>query len=215
MFGTAMPEAAVHKERDSLFSPDKVGFSREQQPATPAGDAKPSEEGGESGLGAAVPKTPDERHAPGALILGQRVGHGTGWRPRARISTAAPGNGRGRSRRSDQPPRRGQRARRFRSAASIRSNCRKSLQAGAFADREVTDGTVGIAQHVLAAGNTVVAGLQGLGGFVEGTACMAGTGARAGIEMPEWSRRSPDCAQATPDAGSQRGPCPGPARRHR
>ena len=58
----------------------------------------------------------------------------------------------------------------------------KRLEASAFADREVPNGTVRVRQHVLAAGYSVDACLEGLRGLVEGAARVARIGSGPGLK---------------------------------
>lgn len=57
------------------------------------------------------------------------------------------------------------------------------MDAGALADGEVADGAVGEADHVFAAGDTVVACFEGLGGAVERAAGVAGVDFGPGLEV--------------------------------
>ena len=58
----------------------------------------------------------------------------------------------------------------------------EGLEPGGLAHREVADRAVGTAQHVLAAGHAMDAGLQGLGRGIQRAAGMTGIGTSAGDE---------------------------------
>ena len=54
----------------------------------------------------------------------------------------------------------------------------EGLQPSGFARGEISDAPVGFAQHILPSRNSVVGGLQYLGGLVKGCPCVAGIGTR-------------------------------------
>ena len=57
----AMPEAAVHEDRDLLVPPGEIGFAGEREMPPPAAEAEKAEGGGEAEFGSLVTAAADRR----------------------------------------------------------------------------------------------------------------------------------------------------------
>jgi hypothetical protein len=76
MFFAAVPEAAVHEDRDALLGENEVGASGDFGVAAPAGDFVFAEKADEDEFGGFVAAGADGTHDLGAFGFGECVGHG-------------------------------------------------------------------------------------------------------------------------------------------
>lgn len=73
--GAAVPETAVHKDREASARKDKIGLADKSIVATPAGDAMRPENSGQPQFGGTVAGGPDRGHDLGSFLLGEHIGH--------------------------------------------------------------------------------------------------------------------------------------------
>jgi hypothetical protein len=73
--GAAVPEAAVHKDRQADLGKNEVGFAKDGLIPPPAGEAVASQRGGQRQLGIPVSVRANARHYFGPLGFGIYVGH--------------------------------------------------------------------------------------------------------------------------------------------
>lgn len=71
----AVPEAAIHEDRDPFLSKDKVRLAEELLIPPPAGDSSRAKQRDQAQLGVLVPLSPNRRHDGAAFLGSEDIRH--------------------------------------------------------------------------------------------------------------------------------------------
>jgi hypothetical protein len=73
--GAAVPEATIHKDRQSLTTKDKVGLTEQRNFPSPASNTEVPKQRDHPKLGVSIPTSPNTSHYEAAFVYRENVSH--------------------------------------------------------------------------------------------------------------------------------------------